>query len=354
MTAARSTGEGKKGGIRRLLLIALVLPVFCGTAWGIDGQTGITAAAIVARGYDQILNADFEGLAAALPGICPPAPPVACLGLETLSLWWQIQLDPQSLALDSTFRAKVTSAIGEAESMTRLEPLSAEAWFYRGAAYGARAQFRVHRKERLAAARDGKRIKESLERALQLDPDLYDAEFGIGMYRYYAGVAPAAFRFLRWLLLLPGGDREEGLRQMQRAGASGVLVGGEAQYQLHIVYLWYEKRWPEALAIVRALQERYPGNPLFRSIEAEILDSYFHDPSASLEASERLLSLASTGAVHRADIASTAARLNIARQLIALKQPERAARELDRLIETQPTAPQGALERARAMRRALP
>ena len=317
-------------------------------------QPGITAADEVARGYDRILNADFEGLGKALPGICPPAPAAACLALDALGVWWQIQLDPHSRSLDQAFTAKVTSAIDDATRMTRAEPDRAEAWLYLGAAYGARAQFRVHRVERLAAARDGKRIKESLERALQLDPDMHDAEFGIGMYRYYADVAPAFFRFMRWLLLLPGGDREEGLRQMQRAGAAGVLVSGEAQYQLHVAYLWYEKRWPEALAIVRSLQARYPRNPLFRSIEAEILDSYFHDPAASLAASEALLALATNDEINRADIATTSARLNIATQLIALKQTARAARELDRVIAMQPTAPHGALARARELRRALP
>jgi hypothetical protein len=43
---------------------------------------------------------------------------------------------------------------------------------YLGAAYGTRVQFRVLREQRLSAARDGKRIKESLERALALDPSM--------------------------------------------------------------------------------------------------------------------------------------------------------------------------------------
>jgi hypothetical protein len=275
------------------------------------------------------------------------------MGLEALSLWWQIHIDPDSRALDATFLTTVNAAIAEAERMTKAEPQRAEAWFYLGAAYGVRAQFRVHRVERLAAARDGKRIKESLERALALDPAMHDAEFGIGMYRYYADVAPAVFRFLRWLLLLPGGDREDGLRQLERAATQGVLVRGEAQYQIHILYLWYEQKWREALVIVRDLQARYPRNPLFRQIEAEILDVYLHDAAASLAASELLLALASSDAVHRAGIATVVARMNIAKQLIALKQPERAAALLDRVIADAPAAPAGALARARALRRTL-
>jgi hypothetical protein len=314
---------------------------------------GITAAPTVARAYDRILNADFDGLQKTLPDTCPPAPRVACVGLEALSLWWQIQLDPESRRLDAAFLAKANAAIEEAERMTEAEPDRAEAWFYLGAAYGVRAQFRVHRVERLAAARDGKRIKEALERALALDPGMHDAEFGIGMYRYYAGVAPAFFRVVRFLLLLPGGDRADGLRQLERAASRGQLVRGEAQYQIQVLYLWYEKKWREALIIIRDLQDRYPRNPLFRQIEAEILDVYFHDANASLIASEQLLALARSGSVNRPEIASTVATLNIAKQAIVLKQHARARDLLDRVIAEKPGAPHGAIARARAMRSAL-
>src|SRR5687768_55515 len=70
-----------------------------------QARTGFTAAPTVARAYDLILNADFDGLAKALPATCPPAPSVACTGLEALSLWWQIQLDPESKTLDAAFVA---------------------------------------------------------------------------------------------------------------------------------------------------------------------------------------------------------------------------------------------------------
>ena len=327
-----------------------------------EPQRGITAATTVAKAYDLILDADFDRLKAELPATCGPpspigvggtipAPRVACLGLEALSLWWQIQLDPESRALDAAFASKAAAAIAEAERMTAAEPERAEAWFYLGAAYGVRAQWRVLRVERIAAARDGKRIKDSLERALALDPAMHDAEFGIGMYRYYADVAPAYLRFLRWLFLLPGGDRVDGLRQLERAATQGELVRGEAQYQIHVIYLWYEQKWREALVLVRGLQARYPHNPHFRQVEAEILDVYVHDAAASLRASEQLLALARAGAVHRARLAEVVARLNMARQLRALGQRDRAVAELDAIIALAPPAPAGALARARQLRR---
>jgi hypothetical protein len=301
---------------------AVVLLVFTLTTHltAAAAQQGITAAPAIAQAYDLILDANFEELKRVLPSTCPPAPAVACRGLEALSLWWQIQLDLSNRSLDAAFVAAAERAINDALRMTEAEPQRAEAWFYLGAAYGARSQYRVYREERLAAARDGKRIKESLERAIALDPAMHDAAFGIGMYRYYAGIAPAAFRFLRFFLLLPGGDREEGLQQLERAATRGLLVRGEAQYQIQILYLWYEHKPAEALAIIRQLQARYPHNPLFRWIEANVLDVYFHDHTASLNASQALLSLALEGKVFRADLAERAARRNIAKQIAALKR----------------------------------
>jgi hypothetical protein len=306
--------------VRRQIAVLLTLAISTAAAQSPPAEPGITAAPVIAHAYDLILDANFDALNSVLPSTCPPAPAVACRGLEALSLWWQIQLDLRNRSLDATFVAAADRAINDALRMTQAEPQRAEAWFYLGAAYGVRSQYRVYRQERLAAARDGKRIKESLERAIALDPAMHDAEFGIGMYRYYAGIAPAALRFLRFFLLLPGGNREEGLQQLERAAARGLLVKGEAQYQIQILYLWYEHKPAEALALIRQLQQRYPHNPLFRWIEADVLDVYFHDHTASLNASQELLSLALDGKVFRADLAERAARRNIATQIAAMKR----------------------------------
>jgi tetratricopeptide (TPR) repeat protein len=314
-------------------------------------RRGLTAAPQVAAAYDAVLNADFDRMPEVLAATCGPAPAVACLGLGALATWWDIQLDPQSRALDARFSQQVEAAIDAARAWADREPERAEAWFYLGAALGARSQWKVLREERLSAARDGKRIKEALERALTLDPALHDAEFGIGVYRYYAGVAPAYFRWLRWLLLLPGGNRAEGLAQMQRASREAIVVRAEADYQLHVAYLWYERRFAEALAIVVDLQSRYPRNALFRHLEAEIRSVYFSDAAGSLAASETLLDLARTRRVHRAGLAEVRALLNIAVQSDRLGQRARARAALDALLALSPRAPVDAVARARELAR---
>jgi hypothetical protein len=310
---------------------------------------GLTAAPLVAQAYDAILDADFAALRAQLPAVCPPAPPEVCGMLGALALWWELSLEPESRKSDARFVRSIEQAIAATEAWTRREPQRAEAWFYAGAAYGARVQWRVLREQRLAAARDGKRIKEALEQSLALDPGLHDANFGLGMYRYYADIGPAALKLLRWMLWLPGGDRRDGLRKIVLARDQGAVVAGEADYQLHLIYLWYEKRSRDALAIVRRLQQRYPHNPLFYEIEAEVHDKYFHDAQASLAASMRLLALAADGQVHEARLASVRARLNIAVQAAALGDRARAIDLLTALVSENPARPQGAAARARSL-----
>ena len=188
-----------------------------------------------------------------------------------------------------------------------------------------------------AAARDGKRIKDALERALALDPDLDDAYFGIGLYRYYADVAPTAARILRFLLLLPGGDREEGLAQMLRARTNGRLLQGEADYQLHIIYLWYEHQTGRALELLRELQQRHPRNPLFLTQIAEIQDVYQHDVTASLESwRSAARRRRASDRVNAAPLAEVRARLGIARQLDALALTDEAIDHLDRVVALKP------------------
>jgi hypothetical protein len=272
---------------------------------------GLSHPAELASAYDAILDADFDAVDARLGATCRTTP-AWCAVMHTVAQWWQIALDPGDRRYDAPFTARVAAALRETEAWVAREPQRAEAWFAHGAAYGARAQWRVERRERLAAARDGKHIRSALERALALDPALHDAKFGVGMYRYYADVAPAVLRMLRWLLLLPGGDRRAGLQQMQDAQRHAFVIRGEADYQLHLIYLWYEQRSHDALALIRGLQSRHPRNPLFALIEADIHRVYFHDARTSEVVLRALIARADSEAVNAATLARRRAHAALA------------------------------------------
>lgn len=322
-----------------LLAVALVVP----SAAPRPVPTDLRGLDGLVRVYDSILEARFDQVDADLRRACGPAPPEACDVLESTALWWRIQLDPDNRALDPEFTASVEQAIAAAEAWTEREPDDAEAWFYLGGAYAARVQWRVLRGEKLAAARDGKRILSALERSLELDPQLDDAYFGVGLYRYYADVAPTAAKMLRFLLLLPGGDRRGGLEQMLRARTRGRLLQGEADYQLSIIYLWYEQQTPRALDLLEGLRKEYPGNPLFTAQIADIQERYLHDVTESLSTWRDLLAAAREQRANAPGLAETQARLAIARLLDGLHQTDLAIEHLQAIVAKRPAAPFGAL-----------
>ena len=321
------------------LIVLLLGPARAG-AQGLAGEPQLHDA------YNAIFDARFGEMPQIVRRTCPPAPAEACQLLDAVSVWWQIQLDPLSKARDAQFQSKVDASIAATEAWAKREPRRAEAWFYVGGAYGARAQWRVLRGERLGAARDGKQIKESLEKTLALDPRLQEAYFGIGLYHYYADVASTAAKVLRWLLWLPGGDKVQGMKEMLRARDSSELLRDEADYQLHVIYLWYEKQPQRALDLLEGLRQRHPRNPLFQQLIAVVQDTYLHDLTASLRSWQALLEAARGRRVEFPELAETQARLGAALELDRLFETDAAIEQLRAVIAQNPPAPFGAVAQA--------
>jgi hypothetical protein len=274
-------------------------------------QAALTEGPRLAAIYNSILNAQFDHAAGLLKQTCPPAPREACQALAVVSSWWQIQINPTNLSQDRRFVEQAAAATRAAEAWTVREPQRAEAWFYLAGSYGPLVQWQVLRGERLAAARNGSRIRRALERTVQLDPTIVDAHFGIGLYEYYADVASSAAKVLRWLLFLPGGDRVKGLQDMLRARNDGELLRGEADFQLYLIDVWYEHEPVRGIERLKSLDARFPANPIFLERIAETYDTYLHDARMSADAWRTLIDRAHGDHVYDASGTSTRAEMKL-------------------------------------------
>jgi len=140
---------------------------------------------------------------------------------------------------------------------------TAEMHFYAGMAEAQASRMYSLRGENRATAREGVRGREHLLRALALDPALYDADFGLGLYNYYVDTLSTIARVLRFFMGIPGGSREEGIRQLRQAMEHGQLTSAEARFYLAINLHNYDQKYEDALQVITPLVEKYPQNPIF-------------------------------------------------------------------------------------------
>jgi tetratricopeptide (TPR) repeat protein len=133
---------------------------------------------------------------------------------------------------------------------------------------------------------------------------------------------------------------------MLRARNEGTLLRSEADYQLHVLYLWYEEQPERALELLESLRLRHTQNPHFLQLIAEVQDVYQHDLTASLRTWRALFTAARQHTVSMPEMAETRARLGMARQLDRLFETDVAIEHLRALITDKPTAPWGAMPQA--------
>ena len=327
--------RGEAGGLL-LVWLSLAAPV--------DGA--LTSPEPLAKAYELILDARFEEADRQIRQACPPAPSPACEVLGAVADYWRLLLDQESTVMDAPLMKRIETSITSAEAWVAREPTRAEAWFYLGGAYGTRVLLRGQRGQYLAAARDGQRIHDSLQRAIKLDPSIGDAYFGLGLYHYYAAIAPRVARILSALMFLPGGDRSGGLREMEQTRARGMLLRGEADYQLHLIYLWYERQPNTALKLIEGLRTRYAHNPVFYLRLAQVQGDYIRNHNAALQTYRLLLEAARGSRVAAPNLSEMNARLGLAHEMDALCESANAIEHLQAVIRQRPVAPYAALARA--------
>ena len=202
--------------------------------------------------------------------------------LEAEARWWEIWcLSAEykygmnlprhrgKVATDQAYLELVAKAESLAESALAKHE-SAEMHLYAGMAGGLAARMYGLRAENRAGARAGVRAREHFLRALALDPSLADADMGLGLYNYYVDTLSTIARVLRFFMGIPGGSKEEGIRQLHQAIEHGQLTPALARYYLAICLHLYDLKYAEASQVAGPLVEKYPENPIFRMVRGDL------------------------------------------------------------------------------------
>ncbi len=238
-------------------------------------------------GTDKILEDIYSGRSdLAIPEAqalqrAQPEHPLGYL-LEAEARWWQIWCLSAEYKYGMTLPRHRGKAPGDQtylEVVAKAEALadtalakheSAEMHLYAGMAGGLAARLYGLRVENRAAARAGVRAREHFQRTLVLDPSLVDANMGLGLYNYYVDTLSTIARVLRFFMGIPGGSKEDGIRQLQMAIDHGQLTPALARYYLAINLHLFDLKYEQALQVATPLVEKYPENPIFRLVRGDL------------------------------------------------------------------------------------
>jgi tetratricopeptide (TPR) repeat protein len=203
-----------------------------------------------------------------------PGSPLGYL-LEGEARWWKIycssldlkwnQIDAyrrEPAPEDDAYLRLAGKAISLAEDQLQRKE-TAEMHLYAGMGYALRARLFGLRKENRATARAGVRAREHFLRALELDPRLSDADTGLGLYNYYVDTLSTIARVLRYFMGIPGGSKEDGIRQLETAMVHGELTAVDARFYLSKNLRTYDQQYQRAVEVLEPLTAQYPRNPIF-------------------------------------------------------------------------------------------
>lgn len=232
---------------------------------------------------DKIYSFDMEGAIADAKLLQNEQPdqPIGYL-LEAEALWWKIfctsaefkygMTDARhrpKLAADQHYLDLAAKASSIALAQLKIHE-TAEIQFYAGMGDAFSARLYGLRGENRTTARFGVHAREHFLRAFQLDPQLADAEFGLGLYNYYVDTMGGVAKLLSFFMGIPGGSKQEGIRQLEQDMSEGVLTPAAARFYLALNLHRYDLQYEKALGVIGPLMEKYPSNPLFQLASGDL------------------------------------------------------------------------------------
>jgi len=232
-------------------------------------------------------NENFKALM-----LSDPASPAGYLALAALS-WWQFSQNYDLTRNTDTQRAEflgyARTAIKKAETQIKANKDDASAYFMLGTAYGLIGRWYAVEHSWWQAYTNGTKGRKNLAKAVELNPCIYDAYAGLGIFNYYADTLPGALRLTA--LLFVHGSRNEGIRQLQLAADNGKFFATEAKLFYIGILVQFEKNYPLAIKLASDLSKSQPDNDFFRF--SELLTRFnSNDWEGTLTGAQELIKIA--------------------------------------------------------------
>lgn len=251
--------------VRQLLILLLL------AAPAAARQTSVTPEMdkLLREGIDAIYRMKFAEADAVLAKAVEldPEYPHAYLGMAATDLIrFAYGTEQADAGLIASYEAKTAETIKVAEAYLKKHPRDPDALFVLGAAHGISGRLAIVQRQWLKAFGHGRASMKTVRLAAKLDPELYDAQLGLGMFDYYVDTIP---KFAGWLAkIMLGGDRERGISRIKVAAEKGDYAKTAAQLILVEIFLedaFGARNTAEGLRLARGIHALYPDSMMLHA-----------------------------------------------------------------------------------------
>jgi len=161
------------------------------------------------------------------------------------------------------FQDCINHVIALSQARLKNDPHNEEALYYLGVAHGLRANYLfLVEKAWIDSLREATAARKANQAVLEHDPNFTDARLLLGLDQYVVGSLPF---YMRAIGFIGGfhGDREGGIRQLERVANEGTMNRYDAQMLLAVIYR-REHRPQQAIPLLQDLATIFPRNHLLR------------------------------------------------------------------------------------------
>jgi len=180
-----------------------------------------------------------------------------------LAEWWKIVPNTDVTDYDNLCHAYMDSTIILAERLYDESDNKLEPSFFLAAAYAFKGRLYSERKKWAKATLAGKNALKYFDKCkgnADFSPELL---FGDGMYNYYSQWIPENYPILKPILMFfPKGNKQNGIKQLEKTANSAFYTRVEARYFLLQIYSM-ENQYDKAYEMAKYMSEQYPDNPFF-------------------------------------------------------------------------------------------
>lgn len=157
---------------------------------------------------------------------------------------------------EAQFEKFIDLAIEIAEKAMENDKNNAVAHMYFGNARGHRGVHKINQQKILRGFVDGLKGASSLKKSIKLDPTLYDAYYGAGIYNYWRSAKSKTF----WFLPFIGDNCQRGIDEIKLSIQKGKHSEIEGKFALVTIY-YNEKNYDKACQLNQQLYQLFPDNP---------------------------------------------------------------------------------------------